>query len=316
MVTGATGLLGGWLVERLLNHGADVVCLVRDHAPRSRLMAERLAERVSICTGDVCDQATLERVLGEYEVCTVFHLAAQTIVPIANRNPVSTFQSNVAGTWNLLEAARRSPLVSEIVVASSDKAYGAQPVLPYSEETPLQGRTPYDVSKSCADLVATSYAHTYELPVCVTRCGNLFGGGDLNFNRLVPGVIRDVLRGRAPLIRSDGRFVRDYVYVEDAADAYMTVAEALARRRELAGRAYNFSLQQPLTVLEMVERVTTAMGVSCEPEILDQASGEIREQYLDSARAREELGWRPAVGFDEGLRRTIAWYRDYFTAAP
>jgi len=316
LVTGATGLLGGWLVEKLIDSGADVVCLVRDHAPRSRLMAEGHVNRVAVCTGDVTDQAALERVLGEYEVRTVFHLAAQTIVPIANRNPVSTFESNVAGTWSLLEACRRSSLVSEIIVASSDKAYGAQPVLPYSEDMPLQGQAPYDVSKSCADLIASSYAHTYGLPVCVTRCGNLFGGGDLNFNRLVPGVIRDVLRGRAPLIRSDGRFVRDYVYVEDAAGAYMTVAEKLSRQRDLAGRAYNFSLQQPITVIEMVARITAAMGVACEPEILDEASDEIREQYLDSTRAREELGWRPAVGLDEGLRRTIAWYRAHLTVAP
>ena len=311
LVTGATGLLGSWLVDALLEREALVVCLVRDLVPMSRFALEGLQDRVIVAFGDVRDQATLERVLGEREIRTVFHLAAQTIVTIANRNPVSTFETNVAGTWALLEACRRSPLVSEIVVASSDKAYGDQEVLPYSEDTPLQGRHPYDASKSCADLVAQSYATTWGLPVTVTRCGNFYGGGDLNFNRVVPGTIRDVLAGRPPVIRSDGSYVRDYLYVEDGAAAYLTVAEALAADRGLAGRAFNFSLEEPLTVLEMVERILAVMGSDLRPEIRNEVSNEIRAQYLDSSRARTELGWRPIVGLDEGLRRTVEWYRQH-----
>ena len=240
LVTGATGLVGGWLVRRLVEARADVVCLVRDQVPTSELYRSHLVDRVRVVAGDLCDQALLERALGEYEIDTVFHLAAQTIVTIANRNPVSTFESNIRGTWTLLEAARRSPRVRQIVVASSDKAYGDQEILPYDENTPLQGRHPYDVSKSCADLIAHTYAHTYGLPVGITRCGNFFGGGDLNWNRIVPGTIRSILRGERPVIRSDGLFVRDYFYVEDGAHAYLTLAEALAAGRAQAGRGVQF----------------------------------------------------------------------------
>ena len=225
-VTGATGLVGGWLVKRLLAMGAVVVCLVRDWVPQSELVRSGDLERVKVVRGDLCDQALLERILGEYEITTVIHLAAQTIVTVANRNPVSTFETNIAGTWRLLEACRRSPTVRQIVIASSDKAYGDQAVLPYDETTPLQGRHPYDVSKSCADLIAHAYAVTYGLPVAITRCGNFYGGGDLNWNRIIPGTIRSIIRGQPPVIRSDGQFVRDYFYVEDGAAAYMTLAEA------------------------------------------------------------------------------------------
>lgn len=312
LVTGATGLLGGWLTEALLDRQAHVVCLVRDSVPSSRFVAEGIDRRVETVAGDIAEQAAVERVLGEYEIRTVFHLAAQTIVPVANRNPVSTFESNIKGTWSVLEACRRSPLVSEVVVASSDKAYGAQPVLPYREDTPLQGQTPYDVSKSCADLIAQSYAHTYGLPVAVARCGNFFGGGDLNWSRLVPGTMRDLLAGRSPVIRSDGSLVRDYVYVEDGASAYLSLAESLMDRRdELRGRAFNFSLQQPLTVLDMLAHIGAAVGTDIEPTILGEASNEIPAQHLDSTLARHELGWAPLTGLDEGLRRTATWYRTH-----
>lgn len=316
LVTGATGLLGGWLVEALLAREASVVCVVRDRVPRSRFVADGIDRRVVQVTGDVADQATMERALGEHEIRSVFHLAAQTIVGIANRNPVSTFESNVKGTWSVLEACRRSPLVSEVVMASSDKAYGAQLVLPYSESTPLQGQAPYDVSKSCADLIAQSFAFTYGTPVCITRCGNFFGGGDLNWNRLVPGTMRDLLKGRSPVIRSDGTFVRDYIHVEDGAQAYLQVAESLMKRRELSGRAYNFSLEMPLTVLEMLARIQQAVGVDIAPTVLGEASHEIPAQYLDARRAREELGWKPTVGLDEGLRRTAEWYRSAISGTP
>jgi CDP-glucose 4,6-dehydratase len=308
-VTGGTGLVGGWLIARLVEAGADVTCLVRDWAPRSILLSSDLQSRINIVRGDVCDQALLERTLGEYEIDTVLHLAAQTIVGIANRNPVSTLESNIAGTWALLEACRRSPRVRQIVLASSDKAYGDQEQLPYDESTPLQGRHPYDVSKSCSDLIGQMYAVTYDLPVTITRCGNFFGGGDLNWNRLVPGTIRSVLHGERPVIRSDGQYVRDYFYVEDGAEAYMLLAEKLAADRALAGKAFNFSNEAQVTVLELVGRILDLMDSDLEPDVRNEATGEIRRQYLSAAQARSVLGWAPRFALDDGLRRTISWYR-------
>lgn len=315
-VTGGTGLVGGWLVRRLIEAGADVTCLVRDWVPRSMLLDEGDLGRVNIVRGDVRDQALLERAIGEYEIDTVIHLAAQTIVGIANRNPVSTLETNVAGTWALLEACRRSPRVRQIVLASSDKAYGDQPDLPYDESTPLQGRHPYDVSKSCSDLIGQMYATSFGLPVTITRCGNFFGGGDLNWNRLVPGTIRSVLRGERPIIRSDGQYIRDYFYVEDGADAYMTLAEALAGDRSLAGSAFNFSNEAQVSVLELVARILRLMDSSLEPDVRNEATGEIRLQYLSAALARERLGWSPRFTLDEGLTRTIAWYRRLLAPGP
>lgn len=315
LVTGATGLLGGWLVRRLLDAGADVVCLVRDWVPQSEFVRGRLMDRVKVVNGDVRSQSLLERVLGEYEIDTVIHLAAQTIVGIANRNPVSTFKTNIGGTWALLEACRRSPTVKQIVVASSDKAYGEHKQLPYSEDAPLMGRHPYDVSKSCADLIAQSYAATYDLPVAVTRCGNFYGGGDLNWNRIVPGTIRSVLRGQRPMIRSDGNFVRDYFYVEDGAAANMILAEHMAHDSTLRGEAFNFSNESQVTVSELVDRVLKMMGSDLEPDVRSEAVNEIREQYLSAARAREVLGWKPLFTLDDGLRRTIDWYREFLGAA-
>ena len=316
LVTGATGLVGGWLVRRLLEAGADVVCTVRDWVPRCELVRSGDLERVRVVRGDICDQAFLERVLGEFEIDSVMHLAAQTIVGIANRNPVSTFESNIGGSWKLLEACRRSPRVKQVIFASSDKAYGEATHLPYSEETPLAGRHPYDVSKSCADLLAQTYAHTYGLPVAITRCGNFYGGGDLNWNRIVPGTIRSILRGKAPVIRSDGQFVRDYFYVEDGAAAYMHLTEQLAARPELRGEAFNFSNEIQLTVFELVERILGVMGSTLRPEVLGEACHEIRHQYLSAAKAREQLGWEPLFSLDEGLRRTIQWYVSQLNALP
>ncbi|HMO83458.1 MAG TPA: GDP-mannose 4,6-dehydratase [Lacipirellulaceae bacterium] len=310
-VTGATGLVGGWLVPALLEAGAQVVCLIRDWVPQSRLLSGPWGNRVVAVRGDVADQALQERLLGEYEIDTVFHLAAQTIVGVANRNPASTFEANIAGTWALLEACRRSPKVGQIVVASSDKAYGDHDQLPYDEATPLRGRHPYDVSKSCADLIAQAYAATYALPVVVTRCGNFYGGGDLNWNRLVPGTIRDLVRGRRPVIRSDGLAVRDYFYVEDGVHAYMTLAEHLAKDRTLVGQAFNFSTELPLTVLELVARLTDLVGVNLPPDVRNEATGEIRHQHLSAAWARQRLNWSPRFGLDEGLCRTVAWYRHF-----
>jgi CDP-glucose 4,6-dehydratase len=269
---------------------------------------ENLIESVRVVRGDVRDQPLLERILAEYEVDTVFHLAAQTIVTIANRSPISTFETNIAGTWALLEACRRNPTVKQIVLASSDKAYGDHEQLPYSENAPLEGRHPYDVSKSCADLIATAYSTTYDLPIVITRCGNFYGGGDLNWNRIVPGTIRSVLRGEEPVIRSDGTFVRDYFYVEDGAAAYMTLAAWLADHPEGHGEAFNFSNEQQITVAELVQRILTQMETDLEPEIRNEASNEILAQFLDATKAREVLGWEPLFTLEEGLDRTIAWY--------
>lgn len=310
-VTGATGLVGGWLIRRLLEAEADVVCLVRDWTPHSELYQSRMIDRVTVVSGDLCDQALLERALGEFEISTVMHLAAQTIVGIANRNPLSTFEANIGGTWKLLEACRRSPKVAQVIVASSDKAYGEAKTLPYTEETPLEGRHPYDVSKSCSDLIAQSYAVTYGLPVIITRCGNFYGGGDLNWNRIIPGTIRSVHRNQRPVIRSDGSFVRDYFYVEDGAAAYMFLAEQLARRPELVGSAFNLSTEIQLSVLEIVQMVLHQMGSTLEPEVLGEASHEIPHQYLSARKARELLNWQPLFTLEEGLRRTIEWYTNY-----
>lgn len=315
LVTGATGLVGGWLVPRLLASGAAVVCLVRDEVPQSQLVRSGAINRCRVVRGDLCDAALLERTLAEYEITTVLHLAAQTIVGIANRHPSATFQVNVAGTWMLLEACRRCSTVGQIVVASSDKAYGYQETLPYTEDMPLQGRHPYDASKSCADLIAQTFAATHQLPVAITRCGNFYGGGDLNWNRLVPGTIRSVLRGQPPVIRSDGQFVRDYLYVEDGAAAYMLLAERLAADPALRGEAFNFSDELQLSVLQLVERILLLMDSKLQPDVRNEASNEIRLQYLSAAKAHQRLGWKPEFDLDAGLARTIAWYRDYIKSA-
>ena len=311
LVTGATGLLGGWLTRRLVESEASVVCLVRDWVPRSLLLGGPLASKVTMVRGDVRDQALLERVMGEYEIDTVMHLAAQTIVPIANRNPVSTFETNIGGTWTVLEACRRSPKVKQIVYASSDKAYGESDELPYDESAPLRGSYPYDVSKACGDRIAQSYAATYDLPVAITRCGNCFGGGDLNWNRLVPGTIRAALRGERPVIRSDGTLVRDYLYVEDAAATYTLLAEHLASNCELRGEAFNFSNELRMSVSEMVERILDLMGKGAQFDMRSDAPNEIQHQYLSAERAQRVLGWAPKFSLEEGLKRTIAWYTDF-----
>jgi CDP-glucose 4,6-dehydratase len=312
-VTGATGLVGSWLLRRLFESGADVVCLVRDWVPQSEAVRSGLLERVRVVRGDIRNQACLERTLGEYEIETVFHLAAQTIVSVANRNPISTFESNIQGTWKLLEACRHSPLVKQIVMASSDKAYGDHERLPYHEDMPLQGRHPYDVSKSCADLIARCYAVSFGLPVAVTRCGNFYGGGDLNWNRIVPGTIRSVIFGQNPILRSDGSFVRDYLYVEDGAAAYMLLAEKLAESSALRGESFNFSNESQITALDLVHKILALMNESkLEPDIRNDAKNEIRHQYLSAAKAREKLGWQPLFELDGGLKKTIEWYKEYF----
>lgn len=311
LVTGATGLLGGWLVGRLVALGAEVTALVRDWVPRSTLLSTDLLARVNVVRGDVRHQSVLERTMGEYEVDTVFHLAAQTIVGVANRNPVATLDTNVRGTWSLLEAARRSPLVKAVIIASSDKAYGDHEQLPYDETAALQGEHPYDVSKSAADLIARMYALTYAVPVAITRCGNFYGGGDLNWNRLVPGTIRSILRGERPTIRSNGTLIRDYFYVEDGAAAYLALAEALHGRPELRGEAFNFSNEIQEDVVGLARRIVSRMGSTLVPDVRSEATHEIQHQWLSAAKARRELHWAPLFTLDEGLDRTIAWYREF-----
>jgi len=310
-VTGATGLLGSWLTKELLARGATVTCLVRDWVPGSELLRSGSLDAVNVVRGELEDHPLLLRALNEYEVDSVFHLGAQTIVGTSSRSALSTFEANVRGTWNLLEAARAcGSRIERVVVASSDKAYGDQEVLPYTEETPLQGRYPYDVSKSCTDLIALSYHHTYGLPVAITRCGNLFGGGDLNFNRLVPGTIRSALRGERPVVRSDGSFVRDYFYVRDAVDSYLVLAERLPDD-SARGEAFNFGNETPVSVLELVEEILVACGrTDLEPVILDEASHEIPEQFLDCGKARRVFDWKPKHTTEEGLAETVSWYRE------
>jgi len=309
-VTGATGFLGSHLTSLLVGLGASVAVLARDDVPVSPISEEWL-KRVAVVHGSVEDQALVERLLGDYEVRTLFHLAAQSQVGVANANPVATYQSNVAGTWSVLEAARRSPRLQQIVTASSDKAYGAQPVLPYDEEMPLLAVNPYDVSKACADLISQSYHRTYGLPVCVTRCGNFFGPGDRNWERLVPGTIRSLLYGERPVIRSDGTMVRDYLYVLDGALAYLQLVEAMAGDPSVVGHAFNFSTETPLTVLELVAKLQAAAGTNFEPDVRATAAHEIDSQFLSAGKARKMLGWSPRFTVEEALDQTVAWYRAY-----
>jgi len=311
-VTGCTGLLGSWTVRSLLSRGAHVVGLVRDNTPGSDLVRSGDIRRIDVVRGRLENQKLLERALAEYEIETVMHLGAQTIVGTAVRSPVATFDANIRGTWTLLEAVRRVGRAVHIVVASSDKAYGAQDDLPYREAAPLLARHPYDVSKACADMIALSYHATYGLPVCVTRCGNFFGGGDLNWNRIVPGTIRSVLRGERPVVRSDGTPTRDYLYAADGAEAYLHLAECMAEDRSVWGEAFNFSTETPLSALDVVRRVMVAMGEVGEPEVRNEASHEIPHQFLSAEKARRLLGWRPRFRtFDDAVPDTVAWYRGF-----
>lgn len=298
-------------MKELIEQGANVTGLVRDHVPQSNLYQGEHVKKMNIVQGALEDLPVIERALGEYEIDTVFHLAAQAIVGVANRNPVSTFEANILGTWNILEACRKHPLIKRVIVASSDKAYGDQENLPYDEDMPLQGKHPYDVSKSCADLISHTYFHTYGLPVCITRCGNLYGGGDLNLNRIIPQTIQLVLNGEAPEIRSDGTFVRDYFYIEDAVQAYLLLAEKM-EELNLAGEAFNFSNEIQLTVLELVEKILKKMNSNLKPKVLNQGSNEIKHQYLSAEKARKLLNWTPAYTIDEGLEKTIGWYTEFF----
>jgi CDP-glucose 4,6-dehydratase len=312
-VTGGTGFLGGWVIRRLLELEARVVALVRDGIPGSMFFGEELSSRVTSVFGKLEDPNLLRRSFAEYGIDTVFHLAAQPLVGVAKLDPIGTLEANVVGTWNVLEGARQAK-VRQVVVASSDKAYGDSDALPYTEQHPLQGKYPYDCSKSCADLISQMYLATYGLPVSVIRCANLFGGGDLNFSRTIPGAIKATLEGKPFVIRSDGQFVRDFLYVKDAADCYLFLAQSV--QESAPQGAYNFSLEVQWTVLDCARAVLSLMGrADLEPVILNQASAEIREQYMSCAKAREVLKWRPAYNMTEALEETIQWYRRFLATS-
>ena len=311
-ITGCTGLLGSHLTQVLVEKRANIVGLVRDLVPKSDLVQSGTFDQINIVRGCVEDYYAVERAINEYEIDTVFHLAAQTIVRTANRNPLSTFESNIKGTWCILEACRRVPTVKRIVIASSDKAYGEQDKLPYDENAPLIGSHPYDVSKSCADLISLTYYSTYKLPVCVTRCGNFYGPGDLNFNRLVPGTIHSVLNNEAPVIRSDGTYIRDYFYVKDGALAYIYLAEKMEDPK-IHGEAFNFSNELQISVIEMTNKILKLMNEEgLKPIILNEATNEIKHQYLSAKKARKLLGWKPKYVLNTGLEETIEWYKQFF----
>jgi CDP-glucose 4,6-dehydratase len=316
LVTGCTGLVGAWTVRTLLERGAHVVGLVRDSVAGSELHRSGLNQKIDIVHGSIESEPLLRRAMAEYEIQTVLHLAAQTIVGIANRSPLSTFESNIQGTWCVLEAARTCGFRPQVVVASSDKAYGEQANLPYTEDAPLLAKHPYDASKACADMLALTYHKTFGLPVCVTRCGNFYGGGDLNWNRIVPGTIRSVLRGERPILRSDGTNIRDYFYVKDGAAAYLHLAERMAAQPDVVGQAFNFSTEIQVTALQMVQRILRLMGSTLEPDIRAEARHEIPHQYLSATKARTLLNWRPGYELEDALQETVDWYRSYFAARP
>lgn len=313
LVTGATGLVGSWLVQDLLLQGANVSCLVWDADPTSELISSKLIDQTLVINGDLADVAACEEAISSSKCEYVFHLGAQTIVGQAMQDPVRTFRSNIQGTWNLLDSIRNSKVpIKSVVVASSDKAYGTANTLPYKEDFPLHGDGPYDVSKTCTDLLAQSYATTYELPISVARCGNIYGGGDLNWSRIVPGTIKSLLMEETPILRSDGTFIRDYVHVDDIVGAYLFLAEQ-TETKNIQGEAYNFSRDEPLSVLDIYREVcSVVVGKYVEPKILSTTTAEIKDQHLDSSKAREELGWKSTVTLEKGITKTFDWYLNYF----
>lgn len=314
LVTGATGLVGSWLVKRLLSLEADVHGLVLDADPDSELIRSGDIGRITVTNGDLRVPMDVSRAVKNSNCEVIFHLGAQTIVGTALNDPMWTFESNIAGTWNLLEAVRQSGTqVKSVVVASSDKAYGTSDVLPYIEGFSLHGEGPYDVSKSCTDLIAQSYGKTYKLPVTVARCGNIYGGGDLNWSRIIPGTIRSLIQGVQPEIRSDGSFIRDYVFVMDIVDAYIHLAVETEKGR-INGEAFNFSRDEPISVIDLYKQICHAFNNSyVEPKILNSAKNEIKDQHLDSSKAKRVLGWKSNFTLTDGLTETVNWYKTNLT---
>jgi len=317
-VSGATGFIGSWITEALLDSGAHVTILVRDLCPKPALesMSNIYSKLRSAVLGDLTDYSIIERTFGEYEIDTCFHLAAQTIVNVAKRSPLSTFESNIKGTWNLLEAARNLRTVERIIMASSDKAYGEPTKLPITESHPLLASYPYEASKACAEILARTYFKTYGLPVAVTRCSNVYGGRDLNFSRIVPDTIRSVLLDKDPIIRSDGTPVRDYIYISDVVNAYLTLAKNLDRS-EVKGQAFNFGTGKPVSVLDLVRKTIEVSGKThLKPVVLGKETKEINVEYLSSEKARVVLNWEAKVPLERGLLETIRWYKNMWLCMP
>ena len=314
LITGATGLVGSWLVKELLKRNARVSALVLDSEPASELFRSGDSELIEIVNGNLSCYDDVSRAVSQSSAQTIFHLGAQTIVGTGLLDPINTFKANIEGTWNLLESSRRMKSgISSIVVASSDKAYGTAKTLPYKEENSLHGQGPYDVSKSCTDLISQTYGVTYDLPVTIARCGNIYGGGDLNWSRIVPGTLRDISRGRKTEIRSDGTFIRDYIHVLDIVDAYIHLAES-TEKQDINGEAFNFSNNRPLSVLEIHKAIYEASSTEyLEPIVRNSAKSEIQDQHLDSSKAQRLLNWKSKVSLQEGLKQTAEWYSNFFT---
>ena len=311
LVTGCNGFVGGWLTQRLVDQGAQVFGLIWEVDPDAHFYRAGLSDRITCVPGDIRDVPLLTKTLADGNIDTVFHLAAQAIVTKAKLSPLETYETNTMGTWALLEAARSARSLQRIVVASTDKVYGDRDELPYLESSPLCATNPYDVSKAAADLIARSYAKTYHLPLAVVRCGNIYGGGDLNFDRLIPSTIIAALQNEHPLVRSDGTLTRDYMYVDDAVDAYLMLGQALDQQR-FHGEVFNFGNEQPFTVLEIIGRVLDLMGRRhLTPIVQNVAEAEIQHQYLSAAKAKDELGWVPAHDLGSGLPKTISWYEAF-----
>jgi len=316
LVTGADGFIASWIAKELVDRQAHVITIVRDiKKPKISLDLLGIRDKMTVIQGDILDYALVQRVFNEYSVDTCFHLAAQAIVGVANASPISTFESNVKGTWTVLEAIRNSEKVERIVVASTDKAYGDQKKLPYTEDMPLLGIYPYDASKVCTDVLSRSFAKTYGLPIAVTRCANVYGGADLHMNRIVPGTICSVLKGETPIIRSDGTPERDYIYIKDVVNGYLVLAENLDRK-EVRGEAFNFGTGKPISVLELFNKIIKACGKNVKPKILNEAKNEIQSQYLSAEKAKNVLGWSAKINIDEGLKETVQWYKEYLKNNP
>jgi CDP-glucose 4,6-dehydratase len=316
LITGANGFVGSWLAESLINKKANVIALIRDYVPSSTLNYMGISQKLkAIVNGDITDFFSVKRVFNEYEIDTCFHLAAQTIVGVANRSPIPTFETNIKGTWNILEAALNSKTIERIVIASTDKVYGEPIKLPIKEDHPLLATYPYDASKACADIISHTYFKTYGLPVGITRCCNIYGGGDLNFSRIVPDTVRSIIFNKNPIIRSDGTPVRDFIFVADVVEAYLYLAENL-ERKDVKGEAFNFGSNSPIKILDLVNKVIEISGKKLKPTILGKGKqkGEINVQYLSIEKAEKLLKWKPKVSLEEGLKKTIEWYTNYFSS--
>ena len=311
LVTGADGFIGSWVAKTLIEKDANVITIIRDIKKKNNIDILNLKNNIDIIPGDLVNYDNCSRTINEYNIDTVFHIAAQAIVGPANKSPLSTFESNIKGTWNVLEVCRLNDNVKRIVVASSDKAYGQQKNLPYTEESPLLGYYPYDASKACADILARCYFKTYSMSLAITRNANTYGPADMNFSRIIPDTIKSIIEGKQPVIRSDGSFERDYMFIKDAVRSYLTLAENL-HRKEIIGQAFNFGSEEKISVLDLFKKILKIMGKEdVKPKILGQAKNEIDRQYLSIEKAKKLLNWSPKYNIDEGLRETLGWYRAY-----